>query len=130
MRFCGAIRQTLVALAAGVGCGALLVAAYIYSSVGEPLVFGGLFEIALLYGAAVAVVCVPVWLALTLSGWDRAFPAAALGFAATAIFFALTYASGSHERMGLMAYTILPYALCGAVAALVTWWIGWMLRRT
>jgi hypothetical protein len=28
-----------------------------------------------------------------------------------------------------MAYTALPYGLCGAAAALVTWCVGRVLRR-
>ena len=119
----------LVALAAGIACGALLVAAYIYSSLGEPLVFEGLFEVGLFYGAAIAVFCVPIWVILTTKGLDRPLVAAALGFVATSIFLLLTAEAGSHPGMHLMAYSFLPYALCGAVAALVTWWVGRLLER-
>jgi len=118
-----------LALLAGVASGALLVAAYIYSALGQPLVFEGLFEVSLLYGVAIAAICVPAWLVLARLGWDRAPSAAALGFVATAVFLLLTYAAGSHERLPLMAHTFLPYAVCGAVAALVTWWVGRLLRR-
>lgn len=119
-----------VALATGILCGALLVAGYMVSSLAEPLVFEGLVRVSLVYGSAIAVFCVPLWLTLAALGWDRAWVAAALGFSATAAFLVLTYTAGSHTRLHLMAYTFLPYALCGAVAALVTWWVGRMLRRT
>jgi hypothetical protein len=121
--------QILVALAAGVAVGALLVAAYIYSSLGTPLVFEGLFEVGLLYGAAIAAFCVPIWLVLTNMGLDRAGFAAALGFVATAVFLVLTTEAGSHPNVNLLTYSFLPYALCGAVAALVTWWVGKALQR-
>lgn len=128
-RIAGSALRVLVALAAGVATGALLVAAYIYSSLGEPLVFEGLFEVALLYGGAIAAVCVPIWLVLAKNGWDRAGVAAALGFVATAIFLVLTTSAGSHPDLHLMAYSFLPYALCGAIAALVTRWLGRLLAR-
>ena len=126
----GSAGRIVLALVAGIACGALLVAAYIYSSLGEPLVFQGLFRVSLLYGAAIAAFCVPLWLMLAGFGWDRAWVAAALGFTATAAFLLLTYTAGSHSRLPLMAYTFLPYALCGAIAALVTWWVGRLLHRT
>jgi hypothetical protein len=126
----GSALKMLVALAAGIACGALLVAAYIYSSLGTPLVFEGLFEVGLLYGAAIAAFCVPIWWVLAANGWDRAVPAAALGFVATAVFLVLTTAAGSHPQLHLMAYSFLPYAVCGAIAALVTWWVGRKLQRS
>ena len=55
--------------------GALLVTAYIYSSLGDALVFQGLFLVSVYYGLAIAAICVPVWLILTNLGWARA-PAA------------------------------------------------------
>ena len=128
-RLLGSIGRAFLALLAGIACGALLVATYIYSSIGDPLVFEGLVVVSLLYGAAIAVICVPIWLVLARLGWDRASAAAALGFSATAAFLLLTYAAGSHDRLELMAYTFVPYAACGAVAALVTWWAGRLLRR-
>jgi hypothetical protein len=121
--------RILVALTAGVAIGSLLVAAYIYSSLGTPLVFEGLFEVGLLYGAAIAAFCVPIWLVLVNMRLDRALFAAALGFVATATFLVLTTAAGSHPNVHLMAYSFLPYAVCGAVAALVTWWTGRVLER-
>lgn len=128
-RMLRSIGRTLLALAAGVACGALLVAAFIYISWTEGFVFEGLFRVSLYYGAAIAAVCVPIWLILAKFGWDRAWAAAALGFVATATFFGLTYGAGSHKGLHLMAYSIVPYAACGAVAALVTWWVGRILRR-
>ena len=128
-RWAGSALRILVALAAGVASGALLVAAYIYSSLGEPLVFEGLFEVGLLYGAAIAVFCVPIWLILATRGLDRAPAAAVLGFVATSIFLILTTEAGSHPKLHLMAYSFLPYAICGAIAALVTWWVGRALQR-
>ena len=128
-RLLALIGRTLLALLAGIASGALLVAAYIYSSLGEPLVFEGLFVVSLYYGAAIAAFCVPIWLGLAKLGWDRAPAAAALGFVATAGFLVLTYAAGTHKQLHLMAHTFVPYAACGSVAALVTWWVGRRLRR-
>jgi hypothetical protein len=128
-RFGRALGQVALALAAGIATGALLAAAYIHSSLGPGLVFEGLVEVSLFYGLAIAAFCVPLWLMLARLGRDSAWAAAALGFFATAIFVSLTYAAGSHDRLALMTYTALPYGLCGAAAALVTWWVGRRLRR-
>ena len=124
------IGRALAALLAGIAVGALLAAAYIYSSIGPELVFAGLLRVSLFYGLAIAAFCVPLWLMLAKLGWDRAPAAAGLGFAATAAFVSLTYAAGSHDRIALLANTALPYGLCGAAAALVTWWVGRLLRET
>jgi hypothetical protein len=129
-RLIGSVARTAVALLAGIACGALLVSAYIYSALGEPLVFAGLLKVSLFYGLAIAAFCVPLWLGLARLGWDRALPAAALGFVATGLFLGMTYMAGSHPGLHLMAYTFLPYAACGAVASLVTWWVDRLLRRT
>ena len=118
-----------LALVAGIAVGALLVAAYIYSEIGEHLVFEGLFEVSLFYGLAIAGFCIPLWLMLARLGRDSAWAAAALGFVATTVFVSLTYAAGSHPRVALMTYTALPYGVCGAAAALVTWWVGRKLRK-
>lgn len=128
-RIAAALGRILLALAAGVACGAVLVAAFIYSSLGAPLVFEGLLVVSLYYGAAIAAVCVPIWLILTRLGWDRPAAAATLGFVATAAFLVLTYSAGSHEGLPLMSYSFAPYAACGAAAALVTWWVGRLLER-
>jgi|GEM_PF-3674472 hypothetical protein len=128
-RFGRTLGRIAVALAAGIATGALLTAAYIHSSLGPGLVFEGLVEVALFYGLAIAAFCVPLWLMLVNLGRDSAWAAAALGFVATAVFVSLTYAAGSHDRVALMTYTVLPYGLCGAAAALVTWWVGRRLRR-
>jgi hypothetical protein len=130
-RIARTLSRHLLALAAGIACGALLVTAFMYTSYGADsgLVYEGLFAVSLYYGAAIAAVCVPAWLILARLGWDRAPAAAALGFIATGAFLLLTYAAGSHERLDLMAYTVLPYAFCGAVAALVTWWVGRRLAK-
>ncbi len=129
-RVLGSLGRIALALAAGIASGALLVTAFIYSSLGDALVFEGLFLVSLFYGAAIAAICVPVWLVLERVGWAGATAAAALGFAATGAFLILTDAAGTHTRVHLMAYTFLPYAACGAVAALVTWWVGQRLART
>jgi hypothetical protein len=128
-RAAGALGRILLALAAGVVSGALLVTAYIYSSLGDALVFEGLFVVSVYYGLAIAAICVPVWLMLAKLGRDGAPAAAALGFVATGGFLLLTNAAGSHVRLELMAHTFVPYAACGAVAALVTWRVGRMLTR-
>lgn len=122
------IGRTLVALVVGVAVGALLTAGYIYSSLGPPFVFRGLVVVSLYYGLAIAGFCIPLWLILTRLGWDRALAAAGLGFVATAVFVSLTYAAGSHTHVALLTYTVVPYGLCGAAAALVTWWVGRLLR--
>jgi hypothetical protein len=119
-----ALVRTLLALAAGVACGALLVTGYIFVSQDDALVFEGLFVVSVYYGLAIAAICVPVWLMLVRIGRDGALAAAALGFVATAAFLLLTDAAGGHVRLHLMNYTYVPYALCGALAALVTWWAG------
>jgi hypothetical protein len=128
-RIAAALGRAVVALAAGIACGAVLVSAYIYLSQDDALVFEGLLLVSVYYGLAIAAICVPVWLMLARFGWDRAPAAAALGFVATAIFLVLTDAAGGHVRLHLMAYTFVPYALCGAVAALVTWGVGRKLGR-
>ena len=128
-RMLGSAWRTLLALGAGVASGALLVAAFIYSSLGNALVMEGLLLVSLIYGAAIAAVCVPVWLILAKLGRDGAPAAAALGFGATSAFLIMTNAAGGHQRLELMAYTFLPYAASGAVAALVTWWVGRLLRQ-
>ena len=121
--------QAALALAAGVVSGALLVTGYIYLSQDDALVFEGLFMVSVYYGLAIAAICVPVWLMLAKLGWDGAPAAAALGFLATATFLLLTDAAGGHVRLELMNYTFVPYAACGALAALVTWRVGRLLAR-
>lgn len=123
------IGRTVVAILAGIATGALLAAAYIYSSLGPDLVFEGLLRVSLLYGLAIAGFCIPLWLMLARLGRDSAPAAAALGFAATFAFVSLTYAAGSHTHVALMAYSAVPYGLCGAAAAVVTWGVGGLLRR-
>ena len=128
-RIAGAFGRSLLALAAGIACGAMLVTGYIYVSQDDVLVFEGLFVVSVYYGLAIAAFCVPIWLMLANLGWDRAPAAAALGFLATTAFLLLTEAAGGHVRLRLMAYTFVPYAACGALAALVTWWVGRRLAR-
>ena len=130
-RLAGSFVRVLLALAAGVATGALLVTLMFYASFGTKIgiVYEGVLTVSLFYGVAIATICAPIWLILARVGWDRALAAAALGFIATAAFVFLTYNAGSHERLDLMAYTFLPYALCGAAAALVTWWVGRLLER-
>lgn len=123
-RVAGALWRILLALAAGVACGAVLAAGYVYSAFGETLIFGGLLVVMTFYGSAIAAVCVPVWLILCKFERDGAAAAAILGFLATAIFLLLTNPTSDQVRTQLMAYTFLPYALCGAVGALTTWWVG------
>jgi hypothetical protein len=123
-RVAGALWRILLALAVGVACGALLAATYVYSAFGGPLVFGGLLVVTVFYGAAVAAICVPVWLILCRLECDSALGAAALGFLATATFLLLTNPTADDVRTHLMTYTVLPYAICGAIGALVTWWVG------
>jgi hypothetical protein len=118
-----------LALAAGIATGAILVAAYIHGSFGPELVFEGLFAVSLFYGAAIAGFCIPLWLLLARLGYDGAPAAAALGFVATAVFVSLTYAAGSHEQVPLMTYSVIPYGLCGAAAAVVTRWVSGRLHK-
>lgn len=128
-RLARTLGHVALALAAGIASGALLTAGCIYSSLGPDLVFEGLLEVSLSYGFAIAAFCIPLWLMLAKLGRDSAWAAAALGFVATMVFVSLTYAAGSHDRLALMDYTALPYGLCGAAAALVTWWTGQLLHR-
>ena len=128
-RIAGALARILLALGAGVASGALLVTGYIFVSHDDALVFEGLLLVSLFYGLAIAAVCVPIWLILAKVGWDRAPAAGALGFFATATFLLLTDAAGGHVRLELMSYTFAPYAVCGAIAALVTWWVGRLLGK-
>jgi hypothetical protein len=125
----GTLWRLALALAAGVATGALLVAGYIHLAIGTEFVFEGLVEVSIYYGLAIAGFCIPLWFLLARLGWDGAPAAAALGFAATAVFVSLTYAAGSHTHVALLTYTVVPYGLCGAMAALVTWSVGRMLRR-
>ena len=129
-RLARGVGKAALALAAGVACGALLVTGYLYLSQDDALVFEGLFVVSVYYGLAIAAICVPIWLMLAKLGWDRAPAAAALGFLATATFLLLTDSAGGHVRLHLMNYTFVPYAACGAVAALVTWGVGRMLQRS
>ena len=124
-----ALGRIVLALAAGIATGAILVAAYIHSSFGPELVFEGLLEVSLFYGVAIAGFCIPLWLMLGRLGRDTAPAAAALGFVATAVFVTLTYAAGSHDQVALMTYSAIPYGLCGAAAALVTWRVARLLQR-
>jgi len=128
-RLAGITWRVLLALAAGVASGSLLVTGYILVSQDDALVFEGLMLVSAYYGLAIAAFCVPIWLMLAKLEWDRAWAAAALGFLATGTFLLLTDAAGGHVRLHLMRYTFVPYALCGAVAALVTWWVGRRLQR-
>jgi hypothetical protein len=128
-RLAAKLGHIALALAAGICTGALLVAAYIHLAIGREFVFEGLLEVSLYYGLAIAGFCIPLWLLVVRLGWDRAGAAAALGFAATAVFVSLTYAAGSHTHVAMLAYSVVPYGLCGAAAALVTWWVGRGLRR-
>ena len=129
-RLLDTIGRIALALGAGIATGAVLVAGYIHLAIGEEFVFAGLFEVSLYYGLAIAGFCIPLWLLLTKLGWDGALAAAALGFIATAVFVSLTYAAGSHTHVALLTHTVVPYGLCGAVAATVTWGVGRLLRRT
>jgi len=129
-RLAGNALRVLLALTAGVASGALLVTGYIYLSQDDALVFEGLVQVAALYGVAIAAFCVPIWLMLVQLKRDGGPAAAALGFVATATFLLLTDTAGGHVRLHLMAYTFMPYAVCGALAALVTWWVGRMLQRS
>ena len=123
--------RILLALSAGVACGAVLVTGFIYFALSGDLglAYEGLLEVSIFYGAAIAAICVPVWLILAKLRLDGAGAAATLGFVATSAFVLLTYGAGSHVRLHLMAYSFVPYAVCGAVAALLTWWVGRRLQR-
>ena len=123
-RIAGALWRILLALAVGVACGALLAATYVYSAFGGLLIFGGLLVVMLFYGAAIAAICVPVWLILCKFDCDSAVGAATLGFVATAIFLLLTNPTTDDLRTHLMTNSILPYALCGAAGPLTTWGIS------
>jgi hypothetical protein len=129
-RIAAAVARIAVALTVGIAVGALLVTGYILVSQDDALVFEGLFLVSLFYGLAIAAFCIPIWLILDKLKWDGALAATGLGFIATASFLLLTDAAGGHVRLHLMRYSFVPYALCGAAAALVTWWTGRRLARS
>jgi hypothetical protein len=70
----------------------------------------------------IALVCAPVWSLLgrwNIIGWRAAM---ALGFTATLIFWTLYVPL--HQSLRDSLKTGIPYAICGALAGLVTWWAG------
>jgi hypothetical protein len=74
----------------------------------------------LAYGLLIALICMPLWLLAARTGLARPASAATLGFIATfGWWIAFTYPP-SLSTLGWG----LPYALSGAVAGLVTWWIA------
>ena len=71
------------------------------------------------YGIIIAIVCIPLWLLLQRVGLTGPFVAALLGFTATLAYWMISnYPPVQPARSGV------AYALCGAVAGLVTWWTG------
>jgi hypothetical protein len=71
------------------------------------------------YGIIIAIVCIPLWLLLARVGLTGPCVAALLGFTATLGYWMISnYPPLNPPRSGI------AYALCGAVAGLVTWWVG------
>ena len=73
-----AVVRILVALAAGIACGALLITGVFYGLFGTHIgiVYEGLFAVSLYYGVAIAVFCIPIWLGLAKAGADGPWAAA------------------------------------------------------
>lgn len=69
------------------------------------------------YALLIAVVCAPLWLLISKVGWDGAPTAGLLGCGVTSVIWFL----GNQPFLGPSGDD-LAYALCGAVAGLVTWW--------
>jgi hypothetical protein len=70
----------------------------------------------------IALVCAPIWSLLgrwNITGWRAAM---ALGFTATLVFWTLYVPL--HQPLRDSLKTGIPYAICGALAGLVTWWAG------
>ena len=71
------------------------------------------------YAVVITIICFPLWLLIVRVGLAGPIAAAFLGFATTLVFWMVSnYPALQSARSGL------PYALCGTVAGLVTWWVG------
>lgn len=83
---------------------------------------------AAVYGTAIAIMCVPIWLLLIrfrLAGW---ISAAALGLIASLIAWADVQSMSSDMHFWLVR--ALVYGPCGAVAGFVTWWASPLRRQS
>jgi hypothetical protein len=72
-----------------------------------------------LAGVCLAIICTPIWMLLDrlkLAGW---ISAALLGFTATVFLLLLLYPVWAYPAILKFGFI---YALCTAVAGLVTWW--------
>jgi hypothetical protein len=126
-----------LALTAGILTAAILVAAYTYidgwnaaraaqvdgSHLLIPLdvQVGIAASFALYYALIVLVCCVPIWLWLMRRDLATVWAAAALGYLSTATLWVLTNLTG-HSTIGELIGNGFPYAICGAIAGVATWW--------
>jgi hypothetical protein len=81
--------------------------------------FGYFLAGVLLSGIFLAIICTPVWMLLQrlkLAGW---ISAGLLGFTATVFLLLLLYPVWAYPAILKFGFI---YALCAAVAGLVTWW--------
>jgi hypothetical protein len=77
------------------------------------------FLFSIYYAAMIVLICAPLWLLLARFRVNGPLAAATLGFVAT--YLVSTYADyPAIETLG----SGLPYAACGALAGLATWWAG------
>ena len=130
------LAPNLLALTMGIVSSSVLVAAYTYvsgyhaaaaahvngSKLLVPLAVQ--WQLALwisaFYSVVIAAICIPIWLLLTRLQLDRAPVAAGLGFVATMTTWVMLNLN-DHTSSADHLSTGLPYAICGAVAGLITW---------
>jgi len=75
------------------------------------------------YAALTAVIASLGWWVLGKIGRNGLLAAGSLGFAATVgTYFAVNY-DGAEDLAGMMS-VVFPYALCGSVAGMVSWYAG------
>ena len=126
-------RRSALALTIGVLAGVALVTVYTFSDAVLTAPAGGgtllsptgaaiaAIMFSFYYAVIIAVICVPLWYLLAKFSLAGPGMAALLGFLVTwAIWVALNAPTMVLEA----ARSGIPYGLCGAVAGLVTWWVG------
>lgn len=130
------VAPNLLALTSGIVSSSVLVSAYTYVSghhaadaahvdgskllVPVDMQWQLALWISTFYAVVIAAVCIPIWLLLTKLGLNRAPVAVALGFIATMTSWVLINLNG-HASIADLLSSGLPYAVCGAVAGLITW---------
>jgi hypothetical protein len=112
----------LVAVALGILSGASAATIYYLSYDLLFVTAADVFPVALKFGVVIAGLSAPAWALIAWLNRDSAIAAALLGFVATALVV----------NAGIMSATTswaeraesLPFALCGAAAGLVTYFVG------